>query len=297
MAFGVIEKLFEMLEERGKEYVQDVQTIAWAYVNSKEKASVKKAALSVLTATITAGLPEGGEVASMTQRLFKLYVQNESKFVASVKSALLDLFGASCRYYKDDIDSKDVPQIKRKYISILSSALSPKPPDLEVIAGALNGVATFMFSFELDSKELDKLVEVLKHTIRPIEDLTRYAVPRAALNFMHNHADKFGDRLLTDKASVFSVFTSLRRNCGSKNTEVSKLAYKAVDAYLKSIAAAVTSSDNKELGKDVFWYLVKEYITILRTRGGDEGRTGREISHAVRAVGILAPCCKKFMDP
>ncbi|KAJ3082738.1 hypothetical protein HDU99_001710 [Rhizoclosmatium hyalinum] len=142
----------------------DIHTTCWLFFsNSKELSAVKKSAVHVLVALVEEKLLDAATLEAMVKRFMTHFVQNQSKLVSSVKCAILELFGACVRYYPDSftIDKQDPDQIKKRLLTTISSCINSANPDMELLAGAVLGLSSYLHSFEASAgMSRDRLSEL-----------------------------------------------------------------------------------------------------------------------------------------
>ncbi|KAJ3105325.1 hypothetical protein HDU97_008222 [Phlyctochytrium planicorne] len=269
-----------------------IKALSWYLFNSKEGVVVKKGCISVLAVSVDTKLFEKAYVASMFQSYMKLYTQNETKYGASVKAALFELFGSIARHYPEAVVDFNV--LKRKYLFTIDVLLKSNKPELELIAGALKGLSDFLFTFEMTKNELEQIFNVVKLSILPVENLTRYSIAISGLRLFQLHAHRFSSFFLknNDKKTILSLHSCIRQMCDHKNVDLSKYGFRCMDSFITEISKLLIDEGvDIELRRDIFWYFLRNLMTVLNTSAA----SFKDIAQAIRAIGKLTEPIKSFM--
>ncbi|OCT76787.1 hypothetical protein XELAEV_18031990mg [Xenopus laevis] len=165
-----------------------------------------------------------------------------------------------------------------------SSTRNPKFP---VIAGCLKGLSALMINFtktmEEDPRTSKEIFDYTVKAISPQVEMKRYAVPSAGLNLLALHASQFSSYLMDDYQSLFEVISKW---CGHTNGEMKKLAFAALDSFLKQIAHLVAS--DAETHKNKLHFFMEQFYEIIRKMDS----SNKELSIAIRGYGLFAAPCK-----
>ncbi|KAI9335925.1 hypothetical protein BDR26DRAFT_897263 [Obelidium mucronatum] len=177
--------------------------------HSKELSAVKKSAVHVLVALVEEKLLDSSALEAMIKRFMTSFIQNQSKLVSSVKCAILELFGASVRYYPDSftIDKQDPEHIKRRLLTTMSTCINSSNPDMELLAGAVLGLGNYLYSFD---------------------------ITEAGLIFIKEHAEKFRLQICADRDAVLFIHGCLKNMSSHPNRDLHKLGYGCNDSILET---------------------------------------------------------------
>ncbi|KAM9308363.1 DNA-dependent protein kinase catalytic subunit [Gastrophryne carolinensis] len=177
----------------------------------------------------------------------------------------------------------------RAYLGELKSQMtsSTREPKLAVVAGCLRGLSSLLINFtksvEEDAKTSKEIYEYTVKAINPQVDLKRYAVPSAGLKIMTLHASQFSIYLMENYQHLFDVMCKW---CGHSNHEMKKLAFTALESFLKQVAVLVTN--NATLHKDKLQFFMEQFYKIIRKIDS----SNKELSIAIRGYGLFAAPCK-----
>ncbi|KAJ3139727.1 hypothetical protein HK100_011281 [Physocladia obscura] len=275
-----------------------------------ELSAVKKSSVLVLVALVETKLLESSVVEAMTKRFIQAYVQGESKIVSSgrisdfkflnsdsllnaVKCVILELYGALVRHYPESFaaDKQDPSQLKRRFLTTMSAAINSINPDTELLAGAVIGLSSYLHSFDLSEGESKDILSTIRIMIIPIENQTRYSVPKAGLTFIRDHADKFQVQMCANKESIYFINDCLKKMCTHHNRDISKLGFGATIAFLQQVATRL-SQRKLDSSIDIFWYFVRDFINVLN----NSKASFTELSQAVKGLGLFSAPCKALLS-
>ncbi|KAJ3415636.1 hypothetical protein HDV05_004512 [Chytridiales sp. JEL 0842] len=289
VAFGFLGDLATLFHSDLANMATEMQTYCWLYFNSKEGALVKKASVHALKSLVGARLFPKEECGLFYSRYMSAYIQGETKLVSSVKSAVLELLGSLVRYYPDAVP--DTNQLRRKFMFTIKVSLESNKPDLDMIAGAINGLCDYLYTYELAAADFDSIFDALKSSLIISEDLNRYNVVTAGLNLLANHASKFRSGICKDKNTILEMHRNLSTICAHKNTDLAKLGLKAMETFLQEVADVLISGKHTDSNREVFWHFCQYYMSILSVFDIPY----KDTALAVKALGTFFGPCKLFM--
>ncbi|XP_077348787.1 DNA-dependent protein kinase catalytic subunit isoform X2 [Lithobates pipiens] len=177
----------------------------------------------------------------------------------------------------------------RAYLGELKTQMtsSTREPKLSVVAGCLRGLCALLINFTKSIDEDAKISkEIFEYTVKAISPqvyLKRYAVPAAGLNIMALHASQFSNYLIENYRSLFEVMSKW---CGHANHEMKRLAFIALESFLKQVALVVTN--DAEAHKSKLQFFMEQFYKIIRKMES----TNKELSIAIRGYGLFAAPCK-----
>ncbi|KAJ3226359.1 hypothetical protein HDU81_007351, partial [Chytriomyces hyalinus] len=251
------------------------------FSHSKELAVVKKTAIFALISLVEALLLDAPKVEVIAKHFVQAYIQGESKIVSSVKSAILELLGSLVRYYPDCFSANgkmDPAQLKRKMMTAIATCIKSAEPDMDLLAGAVLGLSNYMHSMPISEgtreiiAEASEVFATIRKMLIPLENQTRYAVPKAGMMFLQDHASKFHKQICSDRDSIMYMHTCLKQMCKHTNKDISKLGYGAMTAFLQQVTKALSEQELENVQLELFWYF------------------------GVRGLGMFAKPCKVLLS-
>ncbi|KAJ3024386.1 UNVERIFIED_CONTAM: hypothetical protein HDU68_008222 [Siphonaria sp. JEL0065] len=301
----LVKKQYTTTENAG-----DIHTTCWMlFSHSKELSAVKKSAVHVLIALVEEKLLDSTTLEAMIKRFMTAFIQNQSKLVSSVKCAILELFGSSVRYYPDSftIDKQDPDHIKRRFLTTMSTCINSSNPDMELLAGAVLGLGSFLHSFDVSeginvhvsgnhkrqyvftTAESKEIFLTIRKMIIPLENQTRYAVPKGLGWFA---CEIIINSICTDRDAVLFIHSCLKSMSLHTNRDMQKLGYGAMTAFLRQVTSTLVERALPAVEIEIFWYFVKDFINSLNKAASDQYM---ELSQAVRGLGLFAGPCKVLL--
>ncbi|RKO91256.1 hypothetical protein BDK51DRAFT_31104, partial [Blyttiomyces helicus] len=225
------------------EVVLEVKKICERIFASKESSKVKVASflpLFVIVDRKVVQLDDKVEVDKLFRTYIKGYREQVTSLSSSVKANIFELLGLIARNYPLKVKDGSA-ELLRYYMSALRDlfAVRGKDPDLPFVAGALNGLNHLLFTgHKFDQKDLELIYKTIRHVVKPTDELSRYNVPRAGLQLMIDHPDRFRAEFAAD---YLAIYTSLRAVCTHKNRDLAKLGVRAIEGFLREVAASLVS--------------------------------------------------------
>lgn len=175
------------------------------------------------------------------------------------------------------------------FIATLKTEMSSKfhKPDLNVIAGTLEGLNNYMYNYTQSADDNDGCISsIFNYTKQALlsnsDDISRYAMPKAALILFANHAEQFDDFIYEDYKDLFD---RIKQWAQHKNYEIKKLAYFTLDSYYKQLAHMLKkkSSVESDKCKMIFKFFVKKFYSNLV-----EDNDLKETVIAIKGYGAFA---------
>ncbi|KAI8840789.1 hypothetical protein BJ741DRAFT_561343 [Chytriomyces cf. hyalinus JEL632] len=265
------------------------------FSHSKELAIVKKTAVFALISLVEAMLLDAPKVEAIAKHFVQAYILGESKIVSSVKSAILELLGALVRYYPDCFSTNgkmDPAQLKRRMMTAIATCIKSAEPDMELLAGAVLGLSNYMHSMPVTEAEASEVFATIRKMLIPLENQTRYAVPKAGMMFLQDHASKFHKQICSDRDSIMYLHTCLKQMCKHTNKDISKLGYGAMTAFLQEVTIALSEQELETVQLELFWYFVKDFVAIVNSSDGSY----KSLAQGVRGLGLFAKPCKVLLS-
>ncbi|KAJ3073015.1 hypothetical protein HDU98_002395 [Podochytrium sp. JEL0797] len=303
--YSILDFVAELLkhEYATRDNASEINSTCWLlFSSSKSLAAVKKSAVHTLVALVEAKLLEATALEASVKRYRKNFIQNQSKLVSSVKCAILELFGAAVRFYPDSfsIDNPDPDritpeEIKRRLLDTISLCIKSASPDMELLAGSILGLGSYLHSFDATEAESKEIFATVIKMIIPVDNLTRYAVPRAGLIFIKDHGARFKNQMCSDRDTILLIHSYLKWMSSHANRDLNKLGNGAMNVFLQQVSGTLVERRfDSAVEIELFWHFVKDFIKTLN----DAAKTAHsytELSQAVRGLGLFAGPCKVLL--
>jgi len=176
--------------------------------------------------------------------------------------------------------------------------MNPKnlKPEFNVIAGALEGLSFYLVeNAAQDDDQISKDIYdyVNKALCHRTEDVSRYAMPRAALNLFTKHACNFDEHIYLNYKDLFE---RIKKWAEHKNYEMKKQAYFALDSYYNQLSEMLKKKSKTEPDncKKIFTeFVLKFYTDLTNERNLDL----KDTVIAIKGYGAFAGPCREFMQP
>ncbi|KAF9937669.1 hypothetical protein BGZ67_001000 [Mortierella alpina] len=122
--------------------------------------------------------PEALDISGLFEKLFTAYGTQQSKMASTVKAEVLEVLGVVSRHFPKVAEER-CTVVLRWYLSAIQDQLKPGgKQELSLIAGAVGGLDSFLFSFaDKASKDVPTILHIIKTLVNVPEDLTRFATP------------------------------------------------------------------------------------------------------------------------
>ena len=123
-----------------------------------------------------------------------------------VQGKTMRLVGTIAEFFPAEMQAL-APKFLKHVIKVLNAEFKSKSPKLQLIAGGLRGLTSFLSSFPVMIEDNQKANEaiyafVAKAVVIP-EGLVRYEIPRAGCDLLARHGQLFATQLLADADKVF----------------------------------------------------------------------------------------------
>ncbi|KAF7728428.1 hypothetical protein EC973_006106 [Apophysomyces ossiformis] len=293
-------------------YVSNIKTHCTAMTDSPST-SVRNAALEVLTTLIDTGKSHLNVKPADVEDIYKKYSRQftlaTTKVPDTVKARILELLGVIAKYHPDLIDEQRSQTYIRWCISTLEQQLlHQQKANNAIVAGAFNGFTAFAYcknsTMASASVESDKLYRVVNIVFHIPEDLSRFAAPMgntvadngntkcsyAALELFASHIQLFSNHMIADGEKLFGQIRTL---CDHRNKDISKLAYKSMEALLKQVANTMANTTAGSKEKQAFTFFLKHFLSVLRTDYEEANLSDLAVS--IRGLGYFSKACKIYM--
>ncbi|KAI8820570.1 uncharacterized protein EV422DRAFT_578857 [Fimicolochytrium jonesii] len=269
-------------------YTAEIQTDCINAFDSAKAARTKDASLMPLNAlivpTIGAGDAEKLQVKRIISFFFDVYVRQQSKLGALVKGSILKLLAAACRHHWNVVEG-NLPKQMDRMLQQAISTLFGKDPNLSYVESALRALDEFMFVYtDVDLTAVFTIIKNILGLLSSADTFSRYGVFTATMQIIIDHATSFKS-LLYNRA--MDVWNDLRAACTNRNSDVSRLGYRAMDSFLGAVALVLREDEGDE-AKRLFWWFMTRFGELI----GQE-LTYKDTSLAVRAYGYFAAPCRR----
>lgn len=179
------------------------------------------------------------------------------------------------------------------FMAALTEFTKPSP-EMQTLVGALKGLNSFLLVAQMDEMSKQDIQDLYAHIcIRSITlppELRRYAVPKAGLQFLSQHAAIFKDYLAKDAKNVVE---RLQVCCDSQNIKLRLPGLAATEATVRQIAHSLSTDVQRSRKKqDTFVQIISMAMSVL----DNQDSSPRLTAMSIRVVASLAPAAKQFMS-
>ncbi|RNA36044.1 DNA-dependent kinase catalytic subunit-like [Brachionus plicatilis] len=294
-----LEKFITSAEKKILPYSPDIKDTCILLFSSDKYSDVRCATFSIISKILELTKGEYEITAKMNiPKLaddYFLSLANQSKLSSSIKANILSILGRICWYHPEVISSKSNKCLEL-FLTTLKNEINAKfrKSDLSLIAGALDGLNSYLNNFSVSetSDHLRAVFNFIKLSLlSSSEDLSRYAVPKSALNILIKHCRQFDELIYSDYKEIFDRISQWSEH---KNYDMKKLAYLALDSYYKSLAEMIRVKSNTETDKCrlIFKYFIQKFYKNLT----DGNKDLKEMVISIKGYGAFAGPCRELMD-
>ncbi len=148
------------------------------------------------------------------------------------------MLGLMCRYHPAEMNMYAAKCLDL-FLSSLKAEMNSKhnnKPELNVIAGALDGLTHYLFHFTQseNAKESKEIFDyIYKALLNNSDDVTRYAMPKAALILLAKHASQFDESIYSNYNGLFN---RIKQWAQHKNYDMKKQAYFTLDSFYVQVS-------------------------------------------------------------
>ncbi|KAF9390467.1 hypothetical protein CPB97_009177 [Podila verticillata] len=269
-------------------YFCTFQRVCLSLFLNDQSAKVKRAAIlpiKILLPTCYKVIdPLALDISTLFTKLYTVYATQQSKTASTVKAEILELMGIIARYYPKCMEDRSTT-LMRWYLTIGQDQMKPGAKiDMSLMAGALIGLDSCLYSFsDKVTRDIPLLLELIKKLVNVPDDLSRYAVPIAALDLFAHHIQLFRGNLIDVYEWMYQKITGF---CAHPTAKMHKCGFSALDVFLKEIADILTNSPTTEQEFNCF--------LILRADVINSGTQYKAMSVAIRGYGYFAAPCKQI---
>ncbi|KAF9986247.1 hypothetical protein BGZ75_002051 [Mortierella antarctica] len=163
--------------------------------------------------------PEALDISGLFEKLFTAYGTQQSKMASTVKAEVLEVLGVVSRHFPKVAEER-CTVVLRWYLSAIQDQLKPGgKQELSLIAGAVGGLDSFLFSFaDKASKDVPTILHIIKTLVNVPEDLTRFATPvettereyNCFLFFTANFTQIISTEVITSTAQYKAMSVAIR---------------------------------------------------------------------------------------
>ncbi len=273
-------------------YACDIKDACLAVFNSEKYSDVRCATFQVMAKLleITSGNSEVASLMNLPKLTEEYFISlvNTSKLSSSLKANILVTLGLVCRYHPLEIATYSKKCLSL-FISTLKAEMTSKfrKPDYNVIAGALEGLNNCLYNFAQSAEEShQEAFAIFDYTKQALltntDDITRYAMPKAALVLLARHASQFDEYIYNDYKDLFERIVQWAEH---KNYEMKKLAYVTLDAFYKTMADMLRkkAASEGEKCKRIFKFFIQKFYQNLV-----EDNDLKETVIAIKGYGAFA---------
>ncbi|KAI8831763.1 NUC194 domain-containing protein [Chytriomyces cf. hyalinus JEL632] len=263
------------------------------FSHSKELAIVKKTAVFALISLVEAMLLDAPKVEAIAKHFVQAYIQGESKIVSSEFYARIAGRARQIlsRLFLDKW--QDGPSaLKRRMMTAIATCIKSAEPDMDLLAGAVLGLSNYIHAMSITEAEASEVFATIRKMLIPLENQTRYAVPKAGMMFLQDHASKFHKQICSDRDAIMYLHICLKQMCKHTNKDISKLGHGAMAAFFQEVTIALSEQELENVQLELFWYFVKDFIAIVNSSDGSY----KSLAQGVRGLGLFAKPCKVLLS-
>ncbi|XJO77166.1 hypothetical protein BDV3_001782 [Batrachochytrium dendrobatidis] len=274
-------------------YAVQIITTCMAIFRSQDSSRVKLASFRPVEQILDLGIPHSTvdlSVDRLFEQYYMTYIQQYTKISLSVKGAILSILGLISKQYPHSIMEDWVEQLQRHLLKTIEKLFSTKRAgiDTQHIVGAMTGLNFYLFQFEfIKQEDLNLVYKCIKFVIHPIDNLTRYDLPKAGLQILINHSEMFADIFLKDWLVLYNCFECMSIH---KNRDLSRLGLAAFVQFFKNISKALLQNCEGADEKLCFVSILSKFNYKLTT----PNLSVSEVSLAIYGFGMLSHACKFF---
>ncbi|KAG0357941.1 hypothetical protein BG005_002930 [Podila minutissima] len=242
-----------------------------------QSAKVKRAAIlpiKILLPTCCKVIdPLALDINTLFTKLYTVYATQQAKTGSTVKAEILELMGIIARYYPKSMEDRSAT-LMRWCLTVGQDQLKPGAKvDMSHLAGALIGLDNCLYSFsDKITRDIPLLLQLVKKLVNVPDDMSRYAVPIAALDLFTHHVQLFRANLI----DVYEwMYHKIAGFCAHPASKMHKCGFAALDVFLKE-------------------FFTTNFTQILRADVISSGTQYKAMSVAIRGYGYFAAPCKKI---
>lgn len=146
-------------------------------------------------------------IASIYRRFSDMYTLPPTRLPVSVKAKVIELLGTIARFYPNLLNQNDPQILKRWCLDSLDYILNNTSNDYAFISGAVNCLNTLLSSknhlIEPESRESDRLFNILLKLLYIPPDINRYTDTIAALELFTSHTHLFTNLILPNCEKLY----------------------------------------------------------------------------------------------
>ncbi|XP_061175418.1 DNA-dependent protein kinase catalytic subunit-like [Saccostrea echinata] len=296
----ILEFLSEFIQKIEKKiipYVFDIKDVCMSLFFRERLTKIKNLSVPVLAKVLELSVGSASAqdlgIDKMVNKFFMELTKSVSKLPASVKESIYVILGLLAEIYPEHM-TEYAGKLTDIYLRALKAEMTSKTkkPELTVISGCLEGLASCLVNFTVD-EDSSNSYEIFKYArmaIDPDINYTRYDVPRAGLKLFARHSAQFRSQLADDYQGMYNKLKSWSKH---NNRDLLHLGTAAMEAFLNQISEVlVTKAKEGKREGAVFKFFVTKFREIMN----DSSASSKELSLAIRGYGLLAAPCREFLE-
>eukprot|EP00762_Andalucia_godoyi_P001740 ANDGO_07088.mRNA.1 hypothetical protein len=223
-----------------------------------------------------------------------LSVFRNSKCTATLKGQLLECFAAILRAFHAELQANDASGLSKMRDSMLFELRSQDSRTEQqgpVIAGLFHAISVYcQYYTDVVSADLAFFLGCIRGVLLRFMServASRYEVPKAALDAVHELSSRYADLLFGDDPS--KLYEAVEFAVFSTNADVRKCALRAFESVVEGFCSFLMSSRSPRLVEICEYFLliaVNHRLAAISSR--DDVKKG---IHFIRIVGIVFPLC------
>jgi hypothetical protein len=240
----LIGDLIKLRDRRIVDYALSIKELVISVLRREVSNQVKAACFVPLTRLLLLRLHTLDATTLGVNEMLDIFLK-EFVFVKSsqsVRSAILRCVGLISELYPHHVADKS-KQLLALFVDTLNKQIKSKKPDFTLLTGAIRGLSSFLVHFHTELMSDIKAVEsvykvVCLGCLNPPPGLRTYALPKAALSFLTQHATLFKQYLTEHSEKIYKYLVNF---CTHKNRSLRSCAFAALDEFLLQVANEIVS--------------------------------------------------------
>eukprot|EP00043_Microstomoeca_roanoka_P020233 m.242128 g.242128 ORF g.242128 m.242128 type:complete len:4198 (+) comp17134_c0_seq1:181-12774(+) len=217
-----------------------------------------------------------------------------SKLTATVKRDMMHTIGLIVSLSPVFAASSLATSVLNVYLSELRKQMTGgKTPELPTVEGCFRGLSAFLKTNPVACDPASghaspgvQIYNYVKMAINPevTVKMTRFQVPRAALELLASHADQFRAMIASDFQLLLQY---LSESCEHHNKDIKSAAFRALESFLQQISIYIAEQGKSKETMAMFGTLFRRFKEAMQEEAGH-----RATAIAIRGYGYLAEPCR-----
>ncbi|ORE12935.1 hypothetical protein BCV71DRAFT_230098, partial [Rhizopus microsporus] len=234
-------------------------------------------------------------IASIYRRFSDMYTLPPTRLPVSVKAKVIELLGTIARFYPNLLNQNDPQILKRWCLDSLDYILNNTSNDYAFISGAVNCLNTLLSSknhlIEPESRESDRLFNILLKLLYIPPDINRYTDTIAALELFTSHTHLFTNLILPNCEKLYKFLHVCSTH---QNRLVFKHGTFAYDKFLIALTEILCKNLDGGRERSVFLFFMNDFMQSLEL--GNDLEHFYQTSAAIRGIGYFSKVCAHMLS-